>query len=76
MCRKREEGKRRVFALNADQLAGPGSVCVRVCVCACVRALSLVTEHRPIWRSQTTQLVFLAPQEKKKQNFPLLRIQS
>ena len=40
VCRKREEGKRRVFTLNADQLADPGSLClcefVCVCVCVCV----------------------------------------
>lgn len=65
-CRKRGEGKRQVFTLNADQLEGPGSVCV------CPEFSHRAQAHLALL-DNTTGL--LAPQEKK-QNFPLLRIQS
>lgn len=62
VCRKREEGKRASVYFECWSACGSWKF---VFVCVCVRAPSLVTERRPIWRSQTTQLVFLAPQEKK-----------
>ena len=69
---KEERGKRRVFTLNADQLERPGNVCVCVCVCACPEFSHRAQAHLALL-DNTTGL--LAPQEKK-QNFPLLRIQS
>ena len=76
VCRKREEGKRRVFALNADQLAGPGSVCVCVCMCACAEFSHRAQAHLALSDNTTGLFSASRKKKKKKQNFPLLRIQS